>query len=77
MAVAGVSNECIEYDDDDNDRNENHENSIQIHVTNTDGIDNHLEEIRWEIFFIVCTIFFFIEHYSILFALIFQYGAYD
>lgn len=44
MAVAGVSNECIEYHDDD--RNENNENSIQIHITNTDGIDNHLEDIR-------------------------------
>lgn len=46
MVVAGGSNECqcIEYYDDD--RIENNENSIHIHVTNTDGIDNHLEEIR-------------------------------
>lgn len=40
--VAGGSNDCIENDNADKVE----ENSIQIHVTNTDGIDNYLEEIR-------------------------------
>ncbi|XP_055303075.1 P protein-like [Sitodiplosis mosellana] len=39
--VAGGSNECMENDDEDKIES----NSIHIHVTNTDGIDNHLEEI--------------------------------
>lgn len=42
--VAGVSNECTDYDIED--KLENNEHLIHIHVTNPNGIDNHLEEIR-------------------------------
>lgn len=43
-AVAGESNEY--YEDDDDDQMDNIENPIHIHVTNVDGIDNQLEDIR-------------------------------
>lgn len=45
-AVPSVSNACNEQDDEDIDDIANIESSIQIQVTNADGIESHIEDIR-------------------------------
>lgn len=75
-AIAGVSNEYIEQEDDNDNYNvDNIANSIHIHVTNVDGVDNHVEEIRWahstESELVIFNLPFI---YSV--SLIFQYNAY-